>query len=151
MVAPRVEGDTPTHTIIIDWDGTAVPSMWPERPREFMPGFVENMRRLHAAGYKLTIASARISPWDPWTSMRRDPGHVAEEIQHMRALLDRRGLTFIDIWTKEGKPGGSVYVDDKAERYNGCKKCWDKVTDRILLRLGSEPAEFPVFNQEVAN
>lgn len=149
--SPRVEGDTPTHTVIVDWDGTAVPAMWPERPTEFMPGFIDAMHRLNRAGVKLTIFSARLSPYDPWTSMRRDPGIVAGEVQYIRNMLDAHGLTFIDVWTKEGKPGGSVYVDDKAERYNGCVKCWDKVTTKILTRLGKEDAIFPAFRQEASN
>jgi hypothetical protein len=141
----RVEGDTPRHTAIIDWDGTAVPAMWPERPTEFMPGFVRNMQRLHEAGWKLVISSARISPWDPWTSMRRPVEHQAAEIQYIRDMLDSVGLTYIDIWVKEGKPGGDVYVDDKAERYTGSVRAWDRVTDKILLRAG-EPI-FPAFDQ----
>jgi hypothetical protein len=124
--------------------------MWPERPSEFMPGFVENMRRLHKAGIRIVIFSARLSPWDPFTSMRRDASHVFEETQAVRTLLDKHGLTFVDIWTKEGKPGGSVYVDDKAERYNGCTRCWNKVTDKILARLEKEDALFPAFNQSVS-
>jgi len=117
--------------------------MWPDRPTEFMPGFVKNMKRLHREGVRLIIASARISPWDPWTGQRRDPAYVFAEVQAMRDLLDRHGLGFIDIWTKDGKPGASVYVDDKAERYGGRPGSWDKVTDKILLRLGKEDAVFP--------
>lgn len=150
-MAPRVEGDTPVHTDIIDWDGTAVPAMWPARPTEFMPGFVRNMIRLHEAGRRVVIFSARLSPWDPFTFTRRDPAHTFEETQYVRDMLDRAGLTFVDIWTKEGKPGGSTYVDDKAERYNGCKRCWDKVVDKILARAGQEDAVFPAFNQEVSD
>jgi len=108
-----------------------------------MPGFVKNMRRLNKAGIRLVIASARISPYDPWTGQRRDPAIVATEIAYIRHMLDEAGLTFIDIWTREGKPGGSVYVDDKAERYGGRPGSWDKVTDRILIRLGKEEAIFP--------
>jgi len=145
---PRVEGDTPRHTAIIDWDGTAVPAMWPERPTEFMPGFVRNMKRLHEAGWKLTIFSARLSPWDPFTFQRRPAEHTAAEFQYVRNMLDEAGLTFVDIWAKEGKPGGDVYVDDKAERYSGTAKAWDRVTDKILLRAG-EPL-FPAFDQGVA-
>jgi hypothetical protein len=146
MARRRVEGDTPVHTAIIDWDGTAVPAMWPERPTEFMPGFVEAMRRLNRAGWKLTIFSARLSPWDPFTFERRDPAYVAAEVGYVRDLLDRHGLTFVDIWTKEGKPGGTVYVDDKAERYGGTKRSWDRVTDRILLRHGRETPFFPAMD-----
>lgn len=147
---PNVVGDTPVHTAVIDWDGTAVPAMWPQRPSEFMPGFVDAMKTLHRAGSKLVIFSARLSPYDPWTSERRPPEVVANEVQYIRELLDRHGLTFVDIWTKEGKPSGSVYVDDKAERYNGCKRCWDKVTAKILMRLSSEAPTFPAFNQEAS-
>lgn len=147
---PRVWGDTPVHTAIIDWDGTAVPAMWPERPTEFNPGFVRNMERLHRNGWKITIFSARLSPWDPFTFERRPAHFVQEEINHVREMLDSHGLTYVDIWTKEGKPGGSVYVDDKAERYTGSARSWDRVTDRILLRAGQEDAVFSAFDQEVA-
>jgi hypothetical protein len=138
------------HTAIIDWDGTAVPPMWPEQPTEFMPGFVENMKRLHKAGVKLMIFSARTNPYNPWTSQFIPAGEIMQEINYIRATLDRAGLTYIDIWTKMGKPSGSVYVDDKAERYNGCKKCWDKVTDKILIRLGKEDAVFPAFKEVIS-
>ena len=142
---PRVSGDTPVHTIVVDWDGTAVPSMWPERPTEFMPGFVDNMHRLHDAGCRIIIDSARLNPLDPWTGMQRDPAHRVGEIAYIRDMLDRAGLGFINVWTKLGKPGGSVYVDDKGERYGGRPGSWDKVTDKILLRIGREEAVFPAY------
>jgi hypothetical protein len=149
--APKTYGDTPVHTLNVDWDGTAVPAMWPERPTEFMPRFAHNMRRAHAAGMKIQIWTARISPYDPWSGQRRDPNIVSSEIQYIRDMLDRHGLTFIDIWTRDGKPGGSAYIDDKAERYNGCDKCWDKLMDKLLVRLGKEEAVFPALPQEVPN
>lgn len=149
--SPKVYGDTPVHMINVDWDGTAVPAVWPEQATEFMPGFVTAMKRLHKAGIRLQIWTARISPYDPWTSQLREPATVANEIQYIRNMLDSAGLTFVGIWTKEGKPGGSVYVDDKAERYHGCVKCWDKLTVKLLVRLGKEEAVFPAFNQEETN
>lgn len=142
LVPPRV------HTGIIDWDGTAVPNVWPENADEFMPGFVENMRRLHAAGVKLVIASASLTPYDPYTGTERDPSYMMARAAYMRDLLDRHGLTFISIWTKWGKPGGSFYVDDKAERYGGRPNSWARVTDKILIRLGKEVPEFPAFPDE---
>lgn len=151
MAEPRVMGDTPVHTAIIDWDGTAVPSAWPEQPTEFMPGFVENMTRLHKAGWKVTIFSARLSPFDPWTSQRRPREVVAAEVQYVRSMLDSHGLTFVDIWTLEGKPGGDVYVDDKAERYGGRARSWDRVVDKILIRAEADAAIFPAFDQSVAS
>lgn len=146
--SPRVEGDTPVHTVVVDWDGTAVPQAWPERPTTFMPGFVHNMRRLHAEGVRIVIDSARLGPTDPWTGLPRDPAYRAGEIAYIRDMLDRHGLGFIRIHTSLGKPGGSVYVDDKGERYGGRPKSWDRVTDRILMRLGKEDAIFPAFDNE---
>lgn len=140
---PQVYGDTPRHTIVVDWDGTAVPAQWPDRPTTFMPGFVKAMRKFHREGCALLICSARISPYDPWTGRRRPRSHAQAEVQWMRHMLDSEGLTFIDIWTKEGKPGGSVYIDDKAERYGGRANSWDRVTEKVLLRLGKEEAVFP--------
>jgi hypothetical protein len=70
------------------------------------------------------------------------------EVQWMRDMLDREGLTFVGIWTKEGKPGGSVYIDDKAERYGGRANSWDRVTEKVLLRLGKEDAVFPAQLEE---
>lgn len=148
--SPRVVGDTPVHTAIIDWDGTAVPAVWPERPIEFMPGFVKNMHRLHNAGWKITIFSARLNPYNPFTSQLKAEHLVQDEINYVRQMLDSHGLTYVDIWVKKGKPGGDVYVDDKAERYNPSARAWDRVTDRILLRAGNEEAVFPAFDQEVA-
>ena len=140
----------PVHTVVVDWDGTAVPHKWPDRPTEFMPGFVENMRRIHEAGMRIVIFSARLNPHDPYTGQRsaRWETEAAANFQYIRSTLDAAGLSFIAIWAKEGKPSGAVYVDDKAERYNGCAKCWDKVTDRILVRLGKEEAVFPAFEME---
>lgn len=146
--AKRTEGDTPVHTIVVDWDGTAVPSVWPDHATEFMPGFVKAMRRFHKEGFRLMILSARLSPWDPWTGRRRHPSHSATERAIMRDMLDRAGLSYIDIWTKEGKPGGSVYIDDKAERYGGHTKSWDAMITRVLARLGKEDAIFPAHDGE---
>jgi len=144
----KQEGDTAVHTIIVDWDGTAVPAKWPERPDTFMPGFVKAMRAFHKKGFRITIMTARISPWDPWTGKRRDSSHSAAETQYIRDMLDREGLTFIDIWTREGKPGGSVYIDDKAERYGGHVRSWDAMVTRVLARLNKEDAVFPGMSGE---
>lgn len=124
--------------VVIDWDGTAVPNVWPERAHEFMPGFVENMKRLHRAGVPLIIFSARYTPFDYVTLSPLPPHIPAGEVAYIRDMLDRAGLTFIDIWTKPGKPSGSVYVDDKGERYTGKARSWDRLTDKILIRLGKE-------------
>jgi hypothetical protein len=139
------------HTIILDWDGTMVPGRWPEQVREWCPGAVEAIKRLHATGkFHFKVASARLSPYDPTTFQRRDPSVLAAEVQYIRDHLDSAGLTFVDIWTLEGKPGGDVYVDDKAERYTGRPGSWRALADKILMRFEGMEADFPEFDQEVA-
>lgn len=147
--APRIMGDTPRHVLNVDWDGTAVPAMWPERPREFMPGFVQAMHRFHAAGHPIRIYTARINPTDPWTGQDRPAEDIAEEIRYIRDTLDAAGLTFVEIYTKPGKPGGAVYIDDKAERYTGGARSWARLADKILLRLDGEEPIFPHHTEEV--
>lgn len=151
MSKPRVWGDTPRHVINVDWDGTVVPAMWPERPTGLMPGAAEAMRRFRDAGHPVRIWTARINPMDPWTGEMRPDEVVQEEIDYIRATLDAHGLTFVEIYTSPGKPGGAVYIDDKAERYTGGTKAWARLTDKILLRLDGEAAVFPHISQEVTS
>jgi hypothetical protein len=136
-------GDTPRHTVVVDWDGTAVPAMWPEQPTTFLPGFVEAMRRFRDAGHPIIIHTARINPIDPWSGERRPQAHIEAEVQYIRDALDAARLNFIGIYRGEGKPGGAVYIDDKAERYNEGLNSWGRLADKILLRLDGEEPIFP--------
>lgn len=146
---PKVWGDTPRHTINVDWDGTAVPAVWPERPTSFLPGFVEAMRRFRDAGHPVQIWTARINPLDPWSGERRPEADIKAEVQYIRDALDAARLNFISIYRGEGKPGGAVYIDDKAERYVYGRNSWARLADKILLRLDDEEPVFPYHSQEV--
>ncbi len=136
------------HTICHDWDGCLAENVWP-RMGDWNHGAVDACFNLHNAGLAQIINSARLSPYDPYTSQERDPSFVASEYQQMRAMLDTAGLTFVDIWRKPGKPGASVYIDDKAERYHGRPGSWKALTHKILTRLDVDEALFPRFDQEV--
>lgn len=138
------------HTVVIDFDGTLAPSAWPHFPDTLMPGAREAMQLLHGEGIKLTVNSARLNPHDPFTMQERDKATMRSEVMRMRDLLDREGLTFIDIWTMPGKPGATVYVDDRGLWYPGRPGSWAKTAQKILLRCGKEEAAFPPFDQEVA-
>jgi len=124
-------------TIILDFDGTLVENKWPDIG-DWMPGAIKAVTRLHDAGFKLMVFSARLSPVDPFTHEDRNPADVITEIQRVRNKLDSAGLTYIDIWTKPGKPGGWLYIDDRGERYHGRATSWDKLTDKVLMRAGEE-------------
>lgn len=139
------------HTVVLDWDGTLVPSAWPEKPTVLLPGAIEALHALHKAGFHLTVNSARLTPFDPHTHLPRDPGLVAAEYQYVRSTLDRAGLTFVDIWQLPGKPPGSAYVDDRAYHYNGRKGAWKAMAEKLIIGLGQEPPMYAPFDQAVAN
>ena len=136
------------HTVVIDWDGTAVPAAWPEQPQEFMPGFVEAVNRLHDAGLQTLIMSARLSPLEPGSLTERDPALVWGELNYIRRMLDDAGLQQTNIWTGPGKPTGFVYVDDRAERYHGRPGSWRAMTEKILVRAAQEDPLFPAITRE---
>ena len=137
------------HTIIVDWDGTAVRNHWPDKVAEWMPGFLDAARAFHKAGLSVVIHSSRFNPHNPYTGRGDDPYWIAEakaNAQFIRHSLDQAGLSFVGVWDKPGKPTGSVYIDDKAERYNPSNNAWKAMTARVLLRLGDEEAAFPAFH-----
>lgn len=136
------------HTVVIDWDGTAVPAAWPEQPKEFMPGFLEAVYKLHASGLHTLILSARLSPLEPGSFKERDPALVWGEVNYIRDMLDEHGMRETNIWTGPGKPTGFVYVDDRAERYHGRPGSWKALTEKILIRAAEEDPKFPAVTRE---
>lgn len=145
----REASDAPRHTVVLDWDGTLVPAEWPGQPTELMPGALQSMFAMHRSGLALIVNSARLNPYDPFTSLERPPALVEAERRYIRDVLDSKGLPFINIWTLPGKPSGSLYVDDKAVRYTGRPGSWRAVTEKVFAILGKEEPVFPAFNLEV--
>lgn len=137
---------TPRHTVVLDWDGTLVPGMWPDRPAEFMPGAITACRAMHDAGFSLLVQSARLNPYNPFTSQQRPAGEVESELRWMRDMLDEAGLPYVRIWSLPGKASGSLYVDDKAVRYTGRPGSWKAVTEKVFALLGAEEPNFPEFD-----
>jgi hypothetical protein len=131
------------HTVVLDWDGTLVPAAWPDRPNQFLPGAVEALTAMNRAGLHLTVHTARMNPYDPFTGKLIAPGRVAMEKLYVRGTLDKMGLTFVDIWDKPGKPSGSAYVDDKGYRYPGTSGAWKAVANTLIMHLAKEPPVFP--------
>ena len=122
--------------VVVDWDGTAVKNAWPDQTREFMPGFVDAMRRFHAAGLIPVIESSRFNPNDYLTQKEtaRSRAQAESERRYVRDTLDEAGLSFVQIHTQRGKPTGMAYIDDKGERYNGKTHSWRRMVDRVLAR-----------------
>src|SRR5437868_10436612 len=111
-----VKGNKRIHTVVLDLDGTLVENSWPDLG-EWMPGAKKALKSFHKHGCKLVIFSARLNPYDPWTSAPRNAAEVQTEFLKVRRMLDDAGFTYVDIWQSPGKPGASVYIDDRAERY----------------------------------
>lgn len=137
-----VKGRKQRHTVCFDWDGTLVEARWPEMG-DWMLGATQALRDFYAAGVKLVVFSARLNPYDPWTSVPRSAAEIAQIKFDMRDKLDSAGFHMVDIWTSPGKPGASVYIDDRAERYHGRPGSWKALTTKVLMRLGLDDPEFP--------
>lgn len=127
-----------TNQVVVDWDGTAVPAAWPEKPSTFMPGFVDAMHELHADNFTIVIDSARLNPHDAFTYNRtaRSEAQAEANRQYIRSMLDSAGLTFVKVHDGIGKCPGFVYVDDRAERYSGRPSAWKHMVKKIRLRAG---------------
>lgn len=133
--------------IVVDWDGTCVPSAWPERPREWMPGAVRALKDMMQYA-TVVIFSARTSPIDPIKKSLKPPELVEEEIAYIRQMLDAQLMHDVGIWTLPGKPGGDAYIDDKAERYGGHVTSWDKMRRKMRMRFNEPDAYFPPWGRE---
>lgn len=111
--------------VVVDWDGTCVPSAWPERPRKWLSGAVDSLRELQQMGFKVKIHSVRTH------SLAFDLNGPNEEQQadyaYIRSMLDSVGLKDVDI-IMDDKPPAIYYIDDRAIRYDGS---WESVMTKI--------------------
>lgn len=110
-----------------------------------MPGAIDAVLAMHRAGLKLMVFSARMNPYDPFTSQKFDEAKVAVEKNYIRDTLDQMGLTFVDIWDLPGKPSGSAYIDDKGYRYSGTNGAWKAVANTVIMHLTKQDPIFPAF------
>jgi hypothetical protein len=135
------------HIVVVDFDGTLAPNAWPGWPDELYPGAYDALQRFRAQGFDVVVFTARISPYNIDLT-RRDPIEQEYEINLLRVWLNTRGLDWVSIWTREGKPPMSVLIDDRAERFNPGAKAWGRMADKVLLRLAGE-APLHTFKEEV--
>lgn len=134
------------HQIIVDWDGTCVIPAWPSQPIEWMPGAVKALHDM-ASYANVLIFSARLNPFEPSTTVPRPQEAVDEETAYIRRMLDRESLHHVGIWTHPGKPTGDLYIDDKAERYNGRQHSWARLAQKVRMRFAQPNAYFPPWEE----
>lgn len=103
-------------TVIVDWDGTCVPSAWPERPQEWLDGARQSLRALLALGYDVKIHSVRTHSSNfsfDGPNEERD-----NDLAYIRQMLDDADLQAVGICLDD-KPPAVFYVDDRAITYDG--------------------------------
>ena len=105
--------------IVVDFDDTICAFSEDFACTKIVPGAKEGLEKLKAAGYRITISSAR--------NNTTYGGCGGEPYQRMYAFLKDQGLVFdsIDAGT-DGKPVGYRYVDDKGI---GCPRTWQGFVD----------------------
>jgi len=112
-------------TVIIDWDGTCVPSAWPERPRKWLFGARVAIRHFLAMGYEVKVHTVRTHSsnftFDGPNEDRDD------DIAYIRDMLDGEGLYDVGI-VLDDKPPAIFYIDDRAIRFEGN---WGSVIEKV--------------------
>jgi capsule biosynthesis phosphatase len=120
--------------ICIDLDGVICKLRKPDEQYadlEPVPGAVEKLRQLRAAGHYIIIATAR--------HMKTCDGNVGRVVARLGGItldwLERHAIEYDEIHF--GKPHAQVYIDDNAVRFQS----WDQVAgDGSSLPSSAEAA-----------
>ena len=117
--------------IVIDLDGAICPIKQPGQSYadlEPLPGAIEHIRELRAAGHYIIIYTAR--------NMATCDGNVGKLMKNIGKItldwLERYGIEYDEIYF--GKPNANVYVDDRAMRFTS----WKDITEERLLQEARE-------------
>lgn len=121
-------------TFIIDWDGTLTEhKTWPEQG-DWLPGAIDALTELKKHG-EVLVHSCRTNPRQPeWLGGGpRPPEETMSHFFVMRHMLDDAGHADVEIYVREGKPAGAIYVDDRGFRFTA----WEEGTVDSILDLAS--------------
>lgn len=113
--------------IVIDLDGTICAIKAPHQSYadvEPLPGAVEQIRALRAAGHYVIILTAR-----NMATCQSNLGKVMKNVGKLTLdWLDQYGIEYDEIYF--GKPNAEVYIDDRAIRFAN----WEEITDELLTK-----------------
>ena len=111
--------------IAIDLDGTLCTLRRPNQTYADvvpLPGAVDRVRQLRAAGHTIIITTAR-----HMATCEGNPGRVMQRIGKITLdWLESHGIEYDEIHF--GKPNAELYIDDRAVRF----VAWDQLTDDRL-------------------
>lgn len=120
--------------VAVDWDGTCVPSAWPEQPDTWLPGAKKALRALQELGYEIVIYSCRVAPWDfpsasdPDDDVPRNVDETSNEVAYIEQMLDDAGIE-AEVWMRNYKPPAVLYIDDRAHHFDGD---WKKAVKAVV-------------------
>lgn len=120
--------------IAIDLDGTLVEKKWPE-VGEWLPGAQAAVHAMLDAGHHVYLYSARLSSTHP-SGDPKDPAVLFTQMADVRELLDAAGLEAVDIYQGD-KPFWHLLIDDRAMRFPGRRRSWERILPAVLARVGS--------------
>lgn len=124
--------DLRDKSIVVDFDGTlAEDDKFPDLGKP-MPGAIEAMKRLKAAGYAIVVFTCR---------MNRMHGDRAAEHQRksIEEWLKRYDIPYDRIDDgRNGKPFAHWYIDNKNLEYKGGND-WQRLTSKILSSPEGRP------------
>ena len=113
--------------IAIDLDGVVCPIKQPHESYsdlEPLPGAVEQIRELRAAGHYIIIVTAR-----NMATCEANLGKVMKNVGKITLdWLEKHGVEYDEIYF--GKPNAEVYLDERAIRFTS----WQEITDELLER-----------------
>ena len=115
--------------VVIDLDGTICPIKEPDETYDSLlplPGAVDRIRELRAAGYYVIIVTAR--------NMATCEGNLGRVMKNVGQLtlnwLSQHGVEYDEIFF--GKPNADLYIDDRGLRF----RSWDQITPELIEREG---------------
>jgi len=116
--------------IAIDLDGVLCPIKKPDQSYadlKPLPGAVEKLRELKAAGHYIIILTAR-----HMRTCNSNIGLVTKRIGKLTLdWLDKHGFEYDEIFF--GKPNAEVYIDDRAFRFTS----WEETSEDRLIEASN--------------
>ena len=111
--------------IVVDLDGTICPIRQSDQSYadlEPLPGAVDKLKEMKAAGYYIVISTAR--------NMATQQSNLGKVMQNIGKItldwLERYEIPYDEIYF--GKPNAEVYLDDRAVRFES----WEQITLELL-------------------
>ena len=117
--------------IVVDLDGTICPIKRSDQnysDLQPLPGAVERLRQLRAAGHYIIIVTAR-----NMATCESNLGRVLKNVGKVTLdWLEKYGVEYDEIYF--GKPNAEIYIDDRAVRFAG----WAALTDDLIRQQARE-------------